>query len=366
MKNGEPDFVATGPETLGGRYLRQFWQPVLVSREVARKQVVPVRVMSVDYTVYRDESGIAHVVAARCPHRGTLLSTALVKGNDIVCHYHGWRYAPSGACVDQPAEPKPFCEKVKLATYPTQEVAGFIFAYFGPAPAPPIPLWPEVGDFPYRHRIDCNYFQSAENVVDDVHVPFLHRNSILKNSTRMAIPRVSAQETEFGLTLELRHAKSIEMNHFIMPNLCYVVDQHRSGLTLRLLMAYVPIDDTSHNHFSSISTSPRPIGKLMAGYTGGVDWFKKSVDRWFSDTVSKILAGVRPMTSSSLPRVQDSVMVVGQGAIADRSGEHLGHTDAAVILLRKIWRRELRRFAEGEPLTPFARPTTFPARSVLM
>jgi hypothetical protein len=32
-----------------------------------------------------------------------------------------------------------------------------------------------------------------------------------------------------------------------------------------------------------------------------------------------------------------------------------------VILLRKIWRRELRRLAEGKPITPVVRPETFDA-----
>src|SRR5262249_1055590 len=57
------------------------------------------------------------------------------------------------------------------------------------------------------------------------------------------------------------------------------------------------------------------------------------------------------------PRLQDTVICVGQGAIADRSAERLGRSDAAVILLRKIWKRELRLLAEGKPLTQFTLPT---------
>lgn len=362
----EPDFVRTGPGTVAGRYLRQYWQPVLLSRELGKGKVLPVRVMSEDFTAYRDEAGVAHVVEARCPHRRTLLSTALVKGQDIVCQYHGWRFAPNGACLDQPAERKPFCKKVTLATYPTKEVAGLVFAYFGDGPEPTLPEWPEVGDFPYRHRIDCNYFQSAENVMDDSHVPFLHRRSLLQNSTRMAVPRVSAYETDFGLSLELRHLRSVEYNHFVMPNLCYVVDQHAWGVRFHLMMAYVPIDDTSHNHFFSATTSPRAVGKAMASLTFGLDRMKKSVDGWFTETVNRILSGALPVTSTLSPRVQDSVMVVGQGALTDRSNEHLGPSDAAVILLRRIWRSELRRFAAGESVKRYARPRSFPPRSVLL
>jgi 5,5'-dehydrodivanillate O-demethylase len=58
-------------------------------------------------------------------------------------------------------------------------------------------------------------------------------------------------------------------------------------------------------------------------------------------------------------RIQDGVTIVGQGKLCQREGEHLGTSDAAVILLRKIWQRELRALAAGGELTPFARPADF-------
>jgi hypothetical protein len=54
--------------------------------------------------------------------------------------------------------------------------------------------------------------------------------------------------------------------------------------------------------------------------------------------------------------VQDVVSQVGQGRIADRTAEHLGHSDSTVILLRRIWERELRNLAEGRPLKQWDRP----------
>ena len=53
---------------------------------------------------------------------------------------------------------------------------------------------------------------------------------------------------------------------------------------------------------------------------------------------------------------QDVVAQVGQGAVADRGNEHLGRSDAMIILLRNIWRRELRALAEGRPLKQWRRP----------
>jgi 5,5'-dehydrodivanillate O-demethylase oxygenase subunit len=58
----------------------------------------------------------------------------------------------------------------------------------------------------------------------------------------------------------------------------------------------------------------------------------------------------------SLVHTQDYVAQVGQGAVADRSQEHLGRSDTGVILFRKIWERELRALAEGRPLKKWLLP----------
>jgi 5,5'-dehydrodivanillate O-demethylase len=72
------DFAHTGPGTLAGRYLRRFWQPVSEAAHLAPGHAKPIRIMSEDFTLYRGEEGGAHVVAPRCAHRGTQLSTGWV------------------------------------------------------------------------------------------------------------------------------------------------------------------------------------------------------------------------------------------------------------------------------------------------
>src|SRR5262249_44026028 len=264
-------------------------------------------------------------------------------------------------CTAQPAEPQPFCHKVKIATYPAREAIGIVFAYLGEGAAPPFPAWPKLGQFLHRHRIDCNYFQSAENILDDVHVHFSHRHSeLLRRSRRAAIPKVSAYETPFGLTQQLQHARATELNHFIMPNMCYLQFDYRKRTTVSALFAYVPIDDTHHNHYMSIAakaSSPKIINKLI-GFVAWVDARRPGVDkdRWFSKKTLEVLSGKSTFARITNPRLQDTVICVGQGAIADRSAERLGTSDAAVILLRKIWKRELRLMAEAKPLTQFTFP----------
>lgn len=57
--------VYTGPGTLAGRYLRMFWQPVYRAEDLAPGRAMPIRIMSEDFTLYRGEGGIPHVVAFR-------------------------------------------------------------------------------------------------------------------------------------------------------------------------------------------------------------------------------------------------------------------------------------------------------------
>jgi len=356
----EIDFVHTGPATIAGRYLRRFWQPIYLSRDLAKGKSVPIRVMGEDFTLYRGESGRPYLTVHRCPHRGTQLSTGRVQGEQLSCRYHGWTFDPTGQCTAQPAEPRPFCHKVKIATYRAREAIGLIFAYLGEAAAPPFPEWPKLGQFLHRHRIDCNYFQSAENILDDVHVHFSHRNSeLLRRSRRAAIPKVSAYETPFGLTQQLQHARSTELNHFLMPNLCYLQFDYRKRTTVSTLFAYVPIDDTHHYHYMSTNvttSSPKFINKLI-GFAAWIDARRRThKDQWFSRKTLEVLSGKSTFERITNPRLQDTVICVGQGAIADRGVDRLGSSDAAVILLRKIWRRELCLLADGQPLTQFTFP----------
>src|SRR5581483_282229 len=130
------DLVHTGPDTLAGRFFRRFWQPVRRSEDLAAGRAVPCRWASEDFTLYRGESGEPHALAFRCAHRGTQLSTGWVEGDNLRCFYHGWTYNGSGQCVEQPAEPEPFCQRIKIRSYPAREYLGLIFVYFGEGEPP--------------------------------------------------------------------------------------------------------------------------------------------------------------------------------------------------------------------------------------
>jgi 5,5'-dehydrodivanillate O-demethylase oxygenase subunit len=146
-----------------------------------------------------------------------------------------------------------------------------------------------------------------------------------------------------------------------MPNMCYLQFDHRKRATVSVLFAYVPIDDAHHNHFMSLAITtvlPKVINKLALGIAAWI-YARRNADQdeWFSRNTHDALSGKSAFDRITEPRLQDTVICVGQGPIADRSAERLGSSDAAVILLRKIWKRELRLLEKGKPLTQF----TFPA-----
>jgi 5,5'-dehydrodivanillate O-demethylase len=62
------------------------------------------------------------------------------------------------------------------------------------------------------------------------------------------------------------------------------------------------------------------------------------------------------LTTFDLFWIEDYVTAVGQGAFADRDHERLGQTDKGVILIRKIFERELAALAKGAWLTRWVDP----------
>ena len=70
----EKDIGPTGPDTIAGRVLRLFWQPVFHSADLPAGRARPIRIMNEDFNLYRGEDGIARMTQPRCPHRAMLLS----------------------------------------------------------------------------------------------------------------------------------------------------------------------------------------------------------------------------------------------------------------------------------------------------
>lgn len=344
------DFVHTGPGTLAGEYMRRFWHPIMRSDDLPPGRAKPIRIMSEDLTLYRGESGKPYCVAFRCAHRGTQLSTGWVEGENLRCFYHGWVYDGNGQCVEQPAEPEPFCQRIRIKSYPAEEYVGLIFLYMGEGDPPPMYRFPQLeGKYLEVNRFPvwpCNFWNRQEN--DPVHVAFVHREGPHGDIGLVEPPRVWAEETDYGMRVHELTPGGIEsVGHRFMPAMTQFIAPDGS----QNVGWKVPIDDT---HCIHPVVRAIPYEKLEA-YRA-----RRSAQR--AEQVSAVELGeavlrgelnvhdpsLRELTN--IVQVQDYASMVGQGAIPDFANEHLGRSDNSLILWRSLWARELRNLAEGRPL----------------
>ena len=356
------DFIHTGPNAVAGKYLRMFWQPVFCSHELGPGRAVPIRILEEDLTLYRGDSGSPHVIGFRCAHRRTQLSIGWVEGDCLRCFYHGWKYDGSGQCVEQPAEPKPFADKVRIPSYPVTEYLGLIFAYLGKGNPPPLPRYPKLEssdislDVVRLDRI-CNYFNNIDNSLDNAHVRFVHgrHRETAGDEIVKGDPMISVAESEWGIKREVRYPNGKAITaYFGMPNINYLNGQVVDPEIKRadVLVFKVPVDDERHIHFE-VRSIP---------FTGerAREWLQRRREKRAREAanraalVEEVLRGKLHLNDIDPNRtdyvmVEDEIAQTGQGKIPDRKHEHLGGSDTGVILLRKIWERELRALEEGQP-----------------
>lgn len=358
------DIGATGPGTLAGRYLRLFWQPVCHSVDVAVKKTKQLRIMGEDFMVYRGESGSPHVMAPRCPHRAMPLHAGWVEGEEIRCYYHGWRFNADGACTQQPAERPDFCSKISLKSYPTREYLGLIFAYLGEGEPPAFPHYPtfEAENALIMHDTyirACNFFNNLENVGDLSHIAFAHGDASVSWDETKDGPTITATESCWGASIRAIRPSGREIiAQFGMPNMFHgrgVPDDPE--VPYREFFAWwVPIEDDRHVQFTVVvqpkdsDVTPRYMQRRDERER------ERDLDPVRETVARELLAGTRRMEDIDPKRVnmiflQDDFAQMGVGQMADRQEEHLGRGDAVLIQQRRLWVRELTKFADGEPLT---------------
>ena len=83
--------------------LRPYWYPLALSSDVVDKPVAAT-LLGERVAIYR-AGGKVRALRDLCVHRGTPLSLGWIDGETLVCAYHGWGYAPDGACTRIPSLP---------------------------------------------------------------------------------------------------------------------------------------------------------------------------------------------------------------------------------------------------------------------
>ncbi|NQV55045.1 MAG: Rieske 2Fe-2S domain-containing protein, partial [Rhodospirillales bacterium] len=207
--------MEVGPGTPMGDLMRRYWHPIAAASEFEEIETKPVRLMGEDLVLYKDKSGTYGLIDRHCPHRRADLSYGFVEECGLRCNYHGWLFDEVGDCLHQPYEDtidreSKLRSQIKVKAYKIQELAGLLFAYMGPDPAPLVPNWEP---FTWKNgfvqivftEVPCNWFQCQENSIDPVHFEWMHDNwSIrLRGETGPYSPRhlkIDFKEYEYGIS----------------------------------------------------------------------------------------------------------------------------------------------------------------------
>jgi 5,5'-dehydrodivanillate O-demethylase len=366
-------YDCTGPGTAAGRYLRQFWVPVADASEVAPGRAKSIQIMSERFTLYRGTTGEPHLVANYCAHRGTILGTGWVDGDDIRCFYHGWKYDGTGQCVEQPAEEESFAHKVQIRGYPVREYLGFIFAFLGTGEPPEfqeLELFsgPGVRDRGSYVR-KTNFFNSLENSVDWIHVYFVHgRSGFTTGGVNREIPRVRGEETDYGVAAKQEYTDGkTGLTYILMPLAMYIIgsgtrlEGYEEPVLMHQMAWRVPIDDHSHRSFNLYYADV--TGKQAELFIADRDAARtRSSDAPTpQDIVSSILRGEMHIDEvdenrADIVGIQDTITLEPQPPMSERVPDRLAASDGPVILLRRIFARETRAFARGEAVKQWVWP----------
>jgi 5,5'-dehydrodivanillate O-demethylase len=297
--------------------------------------------------LYRDLGGRLGLIERHCPHRRADLSYGFVEPTGLRCNYHGWLFDETGTCIEQPFEdtfrpPKsPLAQRCGITAYPVRELAGLIWAYLGPQPAPELPVWEP---FTWENgfveivgcEVPCNWFQCQENSCDPVHFEWMHDNWSIRQRGQKGpyAPRhlrLGFDEFEYGFTYRRIREGMDESDPMwtvgrvtLWPNGFYLGAHFEWR---------VPIDDENTLNlcwfFTRVPKEREPYrqNRIPAWY-GPI---RDSRGRWITSHIIN----------------QDIVAWVGQGRIADRTREHLGSSDRGIAMIRNRFFLEMQAVAEG-------------------
>jgi phthalate 4,5-dioxygenase oxygenase subunit len=363
--------------TPGGDLLRRYWQPVALSEELPSESApLSIKILGEDLVLFRDDKGRAGLLGIHCSHRGTDLSYGRVEDGGLRCLYHGWLYDVEGRCLQQPGEPGggEHRDAIRHPAYPCQETGGVIFTYMGPGTPPLLPNYEFLSAPPERLYVnkifhECNYLQANEGNIDPVHLSFLHR--FLENRderyrgvrgaeeshynlvARNIAPILDVELTDFGVRIytvrRLEGDKAyLRVSYFILPNLSAFPGQ--TGGEGYSVNWHVPIDDDRHWKYTFVYSARAPLDKKMVNrerseLTPDYRLVRNEANRFMQDRESmksKTYAGM-----GSGFQAHDAFATASQGAIQDRTEEHLVSSDKAIIAARKLLEKAIRDVQEG-------------------
>jgi phenylpropionate dioxygenase-like ring-hydroxylating dioxygenase large terminal subunit len=373
-----------GPGQPAGKLLRRYWQPVALIEELDDlRPVRPVKLMGQDFVLFRDEQGRYGMLDRDCPHRGADLAFGRPEDGGLRCPFHGWLFDVKGNCLQMPAEPEgsKLCQRIKQKSYPVQLRSGILFAYLGEGEPPAFPdldcfVAPDSHVFAFKGHMACNWLQALEVGIDPAHASFLHRffededpnanygrqfraNSadsdmpmtrVLREFER---PSIEVERTDYGMRLIALREISDKTTHVRVTNLLFP-QAFNIPLSAEMTITqwHMPVDDVNCYWFAIFTSFSGPVNKQQMReqrlqlYTlpDYIPRLNKSNDYGFNAMEQKTQTYTGMGNDIN---VHDQWAVESQGPIQDRTREHLGSTDKAIINYRSMLMKAIDQAESG-------------------
>ena len=378
-------YTRVGPGTPCGELMRRYWHPIAAVSQMKNRWTLPIRLLGEDLVLYKDRSGAFGLIEPHCPHRRMGLIYGIPEEHGLRCAYHGWMFDETGRCLEQPYEEaedpeSTYKDKIHALTYPVQQLAGLLFAYLGPQPAPLLPRWDVytmdgmIRDIGFA-VLPCNWLQCQENSLDPVHVEWLHNvwaDYVLEQTGRADAMRPQKRHVKIGFDvfeygiIKRRVVEGgseedtpwTDGHPIVFPNMLRqggsgfyedgAAGRGPSGLSGPAFQIRVPIDDTHTGHwwvesFVKKDGDPERAPEDIPYFTVPVvDVDENGLPRW--DLLESNSA-------------QDVAAWITQGDIANRSLENLGRSDKGIILFRRMLEQNIRSVEDGgDPINTFRDP----------
>ena len=335
-----------GPGTPAGAVLRRYWQPAALADELARGLPLAVNLLG---------ERLALIDAGQ----GALGLTA--------------RHAAAGEPPAHSPDPSDIRLVADAPVYPAVQKNGVVFAYLGPGAPPDFPDFdcfraPESHVFAFKGLWECNWLQALEIGIDPAHASFLHRflededpadsygkqfrdkaaqtdmpmTQVLREYPR---PDIEVEETDFGLKITaLRHLAGglthVRVTNQIFPEAICIPMSREMTIT----QWHVPVDDETCYWVSMFTSFSQPVNKTLMRAQRLKEHrlpdyapLKNRANDYHYDPDEQARLTYTGMGLDI--NVHDQWAVEGMGAIQDRTQEHLGRSDVAIIRYRRLLRR---------------------------
>lgn len=339
-----------GPNTPAGAVHRMYWQPAALLDEIQGDDpMLPVNLLGEKLVLMRNANGDFYLT-------------------------------PRLAIEGEAPNHHPAREDIKLVdedtTYPVVEKNGVLFAFLGEGTPVPFPNFdcfraPESHVFAFKGVWECNWLQALEIGIDPGHASFLHRflqdedesesygkqfrdkaantdmpmTQVLREYPR---PDIEVEETSFGLKITaLRHMENdlthVRVTNQIFPSAICIPMSREMIIT----QWHVPIDDENCYWFTMFTSFEKPVDKevmraqrLKEHRLPDYAPLKNRTNDYHFDPEEQ-----KTMTYTGMGldiNVHDQWAVESMGAIQDRTREHLGRGDAAIIRYRLSLRKAIK------------------------